>query len=116
MPGWSTVLSQNTQTSVATLLYTGRVTITAIRTINTAATTAYLHVFDTNEVVSLTTPNSGLSTVVPRWWVVAPTLNASDGDGLPTDGIVFENGIAIASTTAFNGLISTTQHVRIGIR
>lgn len=112
MPGFSAVTTVDNITSVATLFIPYKVCVTAIRTINTSGTSpALLHVYDASSITGIT-----VGTTIPRWTVVAASGEPSAGDGLPTDGLMFQNGVVLASTNALTSTTGVNQHVRVCIR
>jgi len=110
MQYYSTRVNLNSLGSTATLAKKGRCVVTAVRAINTTAATAYTQIFDAAAITDVT-----VGTTVPTWVVRSAANDPSDGDGLPTYGIVFELGVVAASTTTALGSTGATQHVRIGI-
>ena len=86
-------------------------TISAIRAINTTAADAFVQLFDAAAVTDVT-----LGTTLADWVVHSQADEPSLGDGLPTDGVTFRNGLVIASTTTVDGSAAAEQHVRIAIK
>lgn len=111
MPGWSTSLDQDNLTSVPVVLRSQKCTVTAIRAFAATNNACTIHVHDAASATGITT-----GTTIPKWWVVCPSGNASDGDGLPTDGISFANGVVVASSLGLQTATSGLTHVRITIR
>lgn len=113
MPGWSTVTIQDNVTSLAQVIFPKACTITAIRTLvsDNVAGTAVLNIADTATAADIVVGNT-----VGRWWVTCTSPNSSDGDGLPTDGIVFRNGVTVWSTQGGTSTLGRVQNVRIAIR
>ena len=112
MPGFSAITTVDNITSVATLFIPYKVCVTAIRTINTSGTSpATLSLYNANSTSGIT-----VGTTVPFWTVVAASGEPSAGDGLPTDGLIFSNGVVVASTSALTSIAGITQHVRVCIR
>ena len=113
MPGWSTVTIQDNVTSIAQVIFPKACTLTAIRTLvsDNVAGAAVLHIADTSNTDGII-----VGSTVGRWWVTCTSPNSSDGDGLPTDGIVFRNGVTVWSTQNISGTIGRVQNVRICIR
>lgn len=113
MPGAfpaSRLIESDNLTSVAVLVLGKKCQVTAIRAINTTAAAAYIQLFDVAAAASVS-----LGSTVPDWVVKSPASDPSDGDGLPTGGWAFENGIVAASTTTATGSTSALQHLKITI-
>ena len=109
------VIVNNAVTNTALLVVSGRRQIVAARFIATAAITGdqYLQMFDAAAIASVT-----LGTTKPTWVVMADgaTGQTSLGDGLPTHGLIFDNGIVIAITANAEDAAAatpTTADVRI---
>ena len=97
--------------ATAVLLVGHKCTLTAIRAQNTTAADAYLQLFDAALAADVT-----VGTTVATWWVQSDANDPSVGDGLSNGGLVFENGVVVASTTTATGNSAATQHVRIGVQ
>lgn len=109
--GASTRIEFDSLTSAVIVVASQNCVLTAVRGINNSGgTAAYIQIFDANLATSVT-----LGTTVPDWVVKTPAGDPSDGDGLPTNGLLFVSGIAVASTTLPTGNVSATQHVKLGI-
>ena len=109
---FGTVLSQNSVTT-AVLVQEGPLIIAAVRAfISGLAADAYIQLFDAAAAADVT-----LGTTVPAWVVLVDfgTGNVSAGDGLPTHGLVFRNGLVVASTTDANNSTTVSTHVRVVI-
>jgi hypothetical protein len=106
----ATRVNLDSLTSVATLARGGRCILAAVRAINTVAAASYTQLFDAAAAADVT-----VGTTIPTWVLKAQSSDPSDGDGLPTMGVVFTLGIVAASTTTATGSTSVTQHVRICI-
>jgi len=95
----------------AVLAKSGTLHVTAVRAFQTGlAADAFVQLFDAAAVSDVT-----LGTTKPTW-VVMTIFGAgpvSSGDGLPTHGLLFKNGLVVASTTTPTGLTAATQQVRI---
>jgi hypothetical protein len=85
-------------------------TLMACRAINTTGAAAYIQLFNAAAASDVT-----LGTTVPTWVVKSQASDVSDGDGLPTDGLLFPLGLFAASTTTPTGLTAAAQHVKIAI-
>ena len=109
--GYSEKKIHNSLVATAVLSVGHRCALMAVRTINTTAADAYLQLFD-----AASASDVSVGTTVPDWVVQADANDPSVGDGLPTDGIIFDNGIVIASTTTATGNTAATQHVRLAIQ
>lgn len=110
--GFGQAVEANSLGATTVLIKGGRCVLTAIRAANTTVADAYIQIFDAAATTSVT-----LGTTVARWWVLTD-FGAGDisvGDGLPTQGLVFENGIVAASTTTATGSTGATQHARFVI-
>ena len=110
MPSWSRVITTDNVSTTVVLLIGQRTCLTGVRSLNTTAAAAYTQLFDVAAAASVTP-----GTTVPRWVVKSGSTDPADGDGLPTHGLIFENGIAVISTTTVTGATPATQHVRITI-
>ena len=98
-------------TSVLTLIQGGKVIVTAIRGINTSTGVAHIQLYDAAASTLVT-----LGTTIPDWTVRCAASSPSDGDGLPTTGLLFENGVvAIAGAQQIGDANSNivTVHTRI---
>ena len=112
MPGFSAVTYIDSVGVTANLFIPYKVCVTAIRTINTSGTSpATLSLYNANSTAGIT-----VGTTVPLWTVVAASGEPSQGDGLPTDGLMFSNGVVVASTNALTSTTGVIQHVRVCIR
>jgi hypothetical protein len=76
------------------------------------AADAYIQLFDASSTASVT-----LGTTKPRWVVMLDfgAGEVSVGDGLPNEGLVFQNGIVVASTTTSTGNTGSTSQVRLAV-
>jgi hypothetical protein len=76
------------------------------------AADAYIQLFDAFSTSGIT-----LGTTKPRWVVMLDfgAGEVSVGDGLPNEGLVFQNGIVIASTTSASGSTGATCQVRLAV-
>lgn len=106
----SVVLSNNSVGATAVLVQKGVVQVTAMHALNTTAAAAFVQYFDAAAITDVT-----VGTTVPLWVLRSPASSISDGDGLPTHGLVFRLGVVVASTTTPTGSTGATQHVRTGI-
>lgn len=111
MPGWSNRVNSNSLGATATLIVGHGATLTAVRAINTTAADAYVQLFDKATAAEVT-----VGTTVPDWVIQSDANDPSVGDGLPSGGLVFENGIVAVSTTTATGSTAATQHVRFGFQ
>jgi len=111
MPGYSELVKQNSVGATAVLMVGHKTALMAIRAINTTAADAYLQLFDKATAAEVT-----VGTTVPDWVVQSDANDPSVGDGLPTSGLIFENGVVVASTTTATGDTGATQHVRLGVQ
>lgn len=108
--GIGRVKESNSVGSTATLVVGHACTVVAVRAINTTAAAAYVQLFDAASASDVT-----VGTTVPRWVVASAANSTSDGDGLANGGILFDNGVVIASCTTVTGNTGATQHVRVVI-
>lgn len=108
--GFSALVTANSLGGTVTQVATGAKTLTAIRAINTTAADAYVQLFDVAAITDVT-----LGTTLPAWVVLSDPNDLSLGDGLPNGGLMFQNGIAAASTTTATGLTAAVQHVRLAV-
>ena len=104
------VISNNTVTEADVLVQAGHVHVVAMHAINTTAAAAFVQYFDAAAVADVT-----VGTTVPVWVLRSPASSVSDGDGLPTHGLLFKLGVVIASTTTPTGNTGAAQHVRTAI-
>lgn len=111
MAGWSVSLDQDNLTSVPVVLKSQKCTVTGIRAFAGTNNLCVVHIYDATSATGITT-----GTTIPKWWVVCPTANASDGDGLPTEGLSFANGVVVSSSLGLATATSALTHVRITIR
>jgi hypothetical protein len=111
MPGYSEVLSFNSLGATPVLAVGHKAVLMAARSVNLTAADAYVQIFDATSAGAVT-----VGTTIPTWVIQADANDPSVGDGLPTDGLVFDNGIVVASTTTSVGATTASQHVRIGIQ
>lgn len=112
MPG-SRLIKNDSVGATAVLVQKGAVQVTAMYSINTTALAAFVQYFDAAATTDVT-----VGTTLADWVIRSPALtggNVSDGDGLPTHGLVFTRGVVIASTTTPFGSTGATQHVRTGL-
>lgn len=106
------LVSQNDVTG-AVRVKSGRCILAAARIFESGvAGDAYLQIFDSNAAGDIT-----LGTTVPDWVVMLDqgVGDVSGGDGLPTHGLVFVNGIVIASTTTPTGSTTRETNARLVI-
>lgn len=106
----ATSVKLDSLTGTATLAKSGRCVLVVCHAINTTAATAYTQLFDSATAAAVTP-----GTTIPLWVVRSAASDPSDGDGLPTLGLVFVNGIVACSTTTDIGATGAVQHVRVGI-
>ena len=104
------IISSNSMGAIAVLIQGTACTLVAVRAINTTAADAYVQLFDAALAADVT-----VGTTVPSWAIQSDANDPSIGDGLPTNGIVFRNGIVAASTTTSTGNTGATQHVKFVI-
>lgn len=113
MPEASRLSRAANVTGLVTMEAGGPLIITAIRAWQGGiAADAYIQLFD-----SSTTGGITLGTTQPAW---TTHLNQSlgditNGDGLPNRGLVFNNGLVVASTTTPDGATTSTTQVRVTI-
>ena len=106
-------LDSDSLTSVLRLIQRGPVHVAAIRAIATSTVTTHIQLYDS---AASTTIVSG--TTVPDWTVRCAASSPSDGDGLPTGGLLFENGLVALSSTLQVGETAQTvanAHLKICI-
>lgn len=87
--------------------------VKAIRAYQTGlAADAYIQLFDASSTSGIT-----LGTTQPDWVVMLDfgAGEVSVGDGLPNEGLVFKNGVVVASTTTASGSTGATSQVRLAI-
>lgn len=111
VPGAS-VISLLDVGATAVLAKTGPIQVVAVRAFQAAlAADAYVQLFDAAAVTDVT-----VGTTKPTWVVMTDfgAGEVSGGDGLPTHGLIFRNGLVVASTTTSAGASGSTQQVRIG--
>lgn len=108
---FSDVVSSNTVGATAVLLVGHKCAVTAIRAQNLTAADAYLQLFDAAAAADVV-----VGTTVARWWVQSDANDPSVGDGLPNGGLMFQNGVVVASTTTATNNTGANQHVRLGIQ
>ena len=99
--------------TTAVLAYGNPCTVMAVRAFESGvAGDAYIQLFDAAAAADIT-----LGTTKPSWVIMIDqgTGEVSAGDGLPTHGVVFINGIVIASTTTPTGSTTRETDVRIVI-
>lgn len=97
--------------ATAQLAYKGRCQVVAVRAFQGGlAADAYVQLFDAAAISAVT-----VGTTKPDWVVMTDfgAGEVSAGDGLPTHGLIFENGVVVASTTTSTGSSGNTQQVRI---
>ena len=104
------IISSNSMGATAVLIQGTACTLVAVRAINATAADAYVQLFDAALAADVT-----VGTTVPSWAIQSDANDPSIGDGLPTNGIVFRNGIVAASTTTSTGNTGATQHVKFVI-
>ena len=112
VPG-ATVISLASVGATAVLARTGPVQVVAVRAFQGGlAADAYVQLFDAAAAADVT-----VGTTVPTWVVLTDfgAGEVSGGDGLPTHGLVFRNGVVVASTTTSTGSTGATQQVRIAV-
>ena len=103
-------VSSDSLGGTATLLVGYRVTVTEVHAINTTASKGYVQLFDAATAGAVT-----LGTTVPFRVLTVPADDSADLL-LPTEGLVFDNGVVAAATTTATGSTARTTHVRLGIR
>src|SRR3990167_6310367 len=102
-------LVSNNDVTTAVLAHGTRCTVMAVRAFESGiAGDAYIQLFDAAAAADIT-----LGTTKPSWVIMIDqgTGEVSAGDGLPTHGVVFANGIVIASTTTPAG--NTTRESEV---
>lgn len=112
MPG-AGVISILDANGTAQLAYKGRCQVVAVRGFQSGlAADAYIQLFDASATSAIT-----VGTTKPTWVVLNDfgSGNVTVGDGLPTHGLIFENGVVVASTTDAANSTGATQQVRIAI-
>lgn len=103
-------LDLDSLSTTLTLAQGGLTILASVRALNTTAAIAFVQLFDSNTTAGITP-----GTTVPAWVVRSAASESSDGDGLPTNGLLFRNGIVAISTTLIIGSTAAVQHVRLGI-
>ena len=109
MPG-SRIILNNSVGATAVLVQKGVVQVTGMFAVNTTAAAAFVQYFDAAAAADVT-----VGTTIADWVLRSPASSVSDGDGLPTHGLVFLLGVVIASTTTPTGNSAATQHVRTAL-
>lgn len=87
-------IDSDSLTSILTLIQGGKCIVTAVRGINTSTVVAHIQLYD-----AATTGAVTAGTTVPDWTVRCAASSPSDGDGLPTTGLLFENGVVAAASS-----------------
>jgi hypothetical protein len=106
--GLSSIFVVDDVSATPVLVQTGRCAITGAMAVNTTGQAAYVQLFNAAAVSEVV-----LGTTRPDWaFTVAGNGVASDS-GFPGDGVVFDRGLVIASTTANGGATGAPQHVRV---
>lgn len=96
--------------SVLRLIQGGKCIVTAIRGINTSTAVAHIQLYDAAASTAVT---DGVT--VPDWTVRCAGSSPSDGDGLPTTGLLFENGVVAAASPTQTTIGSATVEVHTKI-
>ena len=99
--------------ATAVLAQAGACQVVAVRAFQGGlAADAYVQLFDAATAGAVT-----VGTTKPTWVVMTDfgAGEVSAGDGLPTHGLIFKNGVVVASTTTSTGNSAATQQVRIAI-
>lgn len=112
MPQASTLITQANVTSLVAIK-TSPCIVKAIRAWQAGiGADAYVEVFDSDTTGGIT-----LGTTQPDWVVHLDqgVGEVTVGDGLPSEGLVFNNGIVVASTTASVGTTTSTTQVRVAV-
>lgn len=110
----SDLLKADAVDNTPVLLQAGHMTMTAARVFaDTAAADIILQIFDAASASDVT-----VGTTIPDWVVALDSAAAavSGGDGLPTHGGEFKNGIVVACTTTPVGNTGAAANVRIWVR
>jgi len=110
MPSYASAVERNSLGATAQLVRSGKCVLNSVRSTNTTGAVAFVQIFDAAAAGDIT-----VGSTIPRWVIEAEASGISAGDGLPEDGLLFENGIVAASTTTNLGNTGATQHVRFGI-
>lgn len=114
--GSSDYLKVDVTDETGTQLHTGKITVTSMRAwAPGAATTADIFV----QIFDALAANVTVGTTIPTWVLLIPDGdNMSSGDGLPTDGLIFETGIFVAATALVSNNTAPQQDptTRITIR
>ena len=117
MPFGCTRINFNSVTQSAVLAVGHPCYLVAARGFTTAGTEVFIQFFDANATSGIT-----VGTTVPDWVldIVAGSANGSVsvGDGVPSNGLRFDNGIVIAATggSTTNTAPTGTVYVRLGIQ
>lgn len=112
----SSRIQQLAQGSAQTRIRAGECCLTSIRgyssSLNPNLVQSYIQVFDVATAAEIT-----VGTTSPNWVVQCVSANVTDGDGLPTMGVMIRNGIVIACTQAIGlgNAISANLNVEICI-
>jgi len=105
------LLSANSLDDSPVVLLVGhRCTVEFASGINTAAAATYIQIFDAAAVADVS-----LGTTVPTL-VLAIAASSAATDTYGIEGVVFTNGVAVASTTTTPGSTGAASHARIGVR
>lgn len=111
---YSAIVKSNAVAETPVLIKSGRCVVTAARIFQaSAAADAVLQMFDAAAISAVT-----VGTTVPDWVVLLDSAAGpiSGGDGLPTDGLVFNSGVVVACTTTPTGNTGSAANVRLGIQ
>ena len=94
----SSRIQQINQGSAQTLIRAGTCVLSAVRGYSSnaspATTHSYIQIWDAATAASIT-----VGATSPNWVVACVSSNVSDGDGLPTMGVMIRDGIVIACTS-----------------
>ncbi|MBI2007650.1 hypothetical protein HYS85_00220 [Candidatus Saccharibacteria bacterium] len=112
----STRIQTLNQGAAQTLILGRTCVLTAIRAYSNNSQAQYLNVhgyvqvFDAAAGADIT-----VGTTSPNWIVPVVSSNVSDGDGLPTMGVMMRSGVVIACTSTPAGATSANLNVEICI-
>ena len=113
--GLSEAVEANSVTEAGVLMVGHRCTLAAARGWITGGGVAdiFVQLFDAALLADIT-----VGTTVPRWVLLIPDGdNVTTGDGLPTEGLIFNNGVVAAATSEAgnNTAPAVDPHVRLGV-
>ena len=110
----SSRIQQINQGSAQTLIRGGACVLSAVRGFSdntgSASTQAYIQIWDAATAKEIT-----VGATSPNWVVACVSSNVSDGDCLPTMGVMIRDGIVIACTQRIGQSNSTSSNLNVEI-